>query len=165
MPQLPYENLLDTQFEDLVIRICKVISWVSAQTSPGPDGATKISWFEGTAENTLRRGPGAGNLCHPGKHRQFQNASCTDNDFLSKHCSRKEEGGYEIKKDPFDNSSFYQPETSGEPPFDPKAIGDDWRSIMQNYRPGTGQSTDRLSFCRHGFGLHHSRAPFGFMKK
>jgi len=82
MNNFPFENLTDTQFEDLVIRVCKEILGIGCKTfSTGRDGA-KDSWFTGTAQYfPSTASPWSGTFCIQAKHTTILNSSCSDNDF------------------------------------------------------------------------------------
>ncbi len=82
MSQLPYEILNDTEFENLIIRICKEILGIGCKTfSTGKDGA-KDSWFTGTAQHFPSKiAPWTGTFNIQAKHTQTYNSSCSDNDF------------------------------------------------------------------------------------
>ncbi len=82
MNQFPYENLMDEEFENLVIRICKDILGIGCKTfSVGKDGA-KDSWFTGTAQHfPSDAAPWSGIFCIQAKHTKVYNASCSDKDF------------------------------------------------------------------------------------
>lgn len=82
MTEFPYENLNDTEFEDLVIRICKEILGIGCKTfSIGKDGA-KDSWFTGTAQYyPSTASPWSGTFNIQAKHTKTYNASCSDHDF------------------------------------------------------------------------------------
>lgn len=82
MNQFPFENLGATEFEDLVISICKEVLGIGCKTfSDGRDGA-KDSWFEGTAQyfpDDVSPWKGVFNI--QAKHTKIYNSSCSDNDF------------------------------------------------------------------------------------
>jgi Txe/YoeB family toxin of Txe-Axe toxin-antitoxin module len=108
MNNFQFEDLNDSDFEDLVIRVCKEVLGVGCKTfSIGRDGA-KDSWFAGTAEHfPSTQKPWSGTFCIQAKHTKTQNASCSDNDFsvnntsiLAKEIKRLKE---EIKENPFQN--------------------------------------------------------------
>nr|WP_295875922.1 ABC-three component system protein [uncultured Chitinophaga sp.] len=107
MISFPFENLNETEFENLVIRICKSILGIGCKTfSIGKDGG-KDSYFEGEAQcypsTTLRW---QGKFIIQAKHVNSPEASCSDNEFsvnkssvLSKEIGRLQA----IKEDfPFD---------------------------------------------------------------
>ena len=108
MNNFPFENLPDTEFEDLVIRVCKEILGIGCKTfSAGRDGA-KDSWFTGTAQYfPSTTSPWSGTFCIQAKHTTVSDSSCSDNDFsvnntsiVAKEIKRLKE---EIKENPFQN--------------------------------------------------------------
>lgn len=108
MNNFPFENLIDTEFEDLTIRVCKEILGIGCKTfSAGRDGA-KDSWFTGTAQYfPSTTSPWSGTFCIQAKHTTIPNSSCSDNDFsvnntsiIAKEIKRLKE---EIKENPFQN--------------------------------------------------------------
>lgn len=103
-----YENLDETEFENLVIAICQNILGVGCKTfSVGKDGG-KDSWFSGTAQNyPSTTAPWSGIFIIQAKHTASSEASCSDNNF---HGNRTSIISKEIlrlqdiqKDDPFDN--------------------------------------------------------------
>lgn len=82
MTKYPYENLNDTEFEHLVIKICKEVLGIACKTfSEGKDGG-KDSWFEGRADAFPSKSQQwNGKFIIQAKHTKTLNASCSDNDF------------------------------------------------------------------------------------
>lgn len=82
MNQLPYENLTDEEFENLVIRICKEILGIGCKSFSTGKDAAKDSWFIGTAQHyPSNSAPWTGAFCIQAKHTKAYKASCSDNDF------------------------------------------------------------------------------------
>ena len=108
MNQLPYENLTNEEFENLVIRICKEILGIGCKSFSIGKDAAKDSWFTGTAQHyPSNTSPWAGTFCIQAKQTKTYTASCSDNEFsvnqtsvLAKEIARLNE----VKKtSPFDN--------------------------------------------------------------
>jgi hypothetical protein len=174
MNPFPYENLLDEEFETLVIRICKEILGIGAKTfSPGPDGA-KDSWFEGTAETfPSTREPWSGKFIIQAKHTRTQNASCADNDFSVNKTSilaKEIERLCKIKTEhPFDNYIiFTNRKLPGGAHSAIKTMLRDGLSIDHAEIIGREQITTYLTdfpFIANNFGLHRFLAPLRFYEK
>lgn len=173
MNHFPFENLPYTEFEDLVIRVCKEILGIGCKTfSAGRDGA-KDSWFTGTAQYFPSTGkPWSGTFCIQAKHTSVPNASCSDNDFsvnntsvLSKEIKRLQE---EIKENPFENYIvFTNRKLSGEKVSLIKRLKDEigvkeadiiGREQLNTYLNNYPQIAAQ-------FGLHKFIAPLRFFEK
>lgn len=108
MQHYTFENLNDTEFETLVIRVCKELLGIGCKTfSTGKDGA-KDSWFVGTAQRfPSTSNTWSGKFVIQAKHTTTVNASCSDRDFHENQTSiltKEIERLKEIKiKTPFDN--------------------------------------------------------------
>jgi hypothetical protein len=79
-----YEDLSDTQFEDLVVALCQRLLGISVQRfSQGPDGGRDAK-FVGTAELfPSKADPWAGTTIIQAKHTNGYNCSFSDSDFYS----------------------------------------------------------------------------------
>lgn len=173
MNHFPFEHLTDTEFEDLVIRVCKEVLGIGCKTfSAGRDGA-KDSWFTGTAQyfpSTSK--PWSGTFCIQAKHTTVPNASCSDNDFsvnntsvLSKEIKRLQE---EIKENPFENYIvFTNRKLSGEKVSLIKRLKDEI-GVKEADIIGREQLNTYLNDYPQiaaQFGLHKFIAPLRFFEK
>lgn len=88
MGKFIYEYLNDTEFENLVIDICKVLFGIACKTySLGKDGG-KDSFFEGIAQQYPNSSnPWSGITLIQAKHTTIFNASCSDNNFFKNKTS------------------------------------------------------------------------------
>ena len=173
MNNFPFENLTDTQFEDLVIRVCKEILGIGCKTfSTGRDGA-KDSWFTGTAQYfPSTASPWSGTFCIQAKHTTILNSSCSDNDFsvnttsiISKEIKRLKE---EIKENPFQNYIiFTNRKLSGEKVSLIKRLKDEI-GVLEADIIGREQLNTYLNDfpqIANQFGLHKFIAPLRFFEK
>ncbi len=79
-----YADMSKTQFEDLVVDLCKELLGYAAQGfTDGPDGGRDAK-FEGTADLLpSKRKPWEGTVIVQAKHVNGYNRSCSENDFFS----------------------------------------------------------------------------------
>ena len=173
MNNFPFENLTDTEFEDLVIRVCKEILGIGCKTfSVGRDGA-KDSWFTGTAQyfpSTIT--PWSRTFCIQAKHTTVPNSSCSDNDFsvnntsiIAKEIKRLKE---EIKQNPFQNYIlFTNRKLSGEKVSLIQRLKNEIGALEADII-GREQLTTYLNDypqIANQFGLHKFIAPLRFFEK
>lgn len=108
MGRFIYENLNSTDFENVIIDICKELFGSACKTySVGKDGG-KDSFFEGIAHNYPNASnPWSGKTMIQAKHTAILNASCSENNFFQNQTSiiKMEVSGLKKQQEsyPFDN--------------------------------------------------------------
>lgn len=108
MAKYIYEHLNSTEFEDVVIDICKMLFGTACKTySLGKDGG-KDSFFEGIAQQYPNSSnPWSGTTLIQAKHTTLFNASCSDSNFFENKTStiKEEVQSLKVQKkiSPFDN--------------------------------------------------------------
>lgn len=82
MKRMPLQDLRESEFETLVVAICREILGVGVTSfAPGPDGG-KDACFEGTANCfPSEKNPASGKFVIQAKHAQSSVASCSDSSF------------------------------------------------------------------------------------
>ncbi len=81
MRRIPLHDLSESEFENLVVAICREILGVGVTSfAPGPDGG-QDAYFEGTANCFPSGKPASGKFVIQAKHAQSPVASCSDSSF------------------------------------------------------------------------------------